>query len=462
MQRNKHGVGVLSFIAIAVMMSGQANAQTFDFNDGTEFAGGQAIGTTMTVGGVTASIVDLIAPEFADDGTGTFVPTGNVLTASLGDPVLSDIGANSLGVDNPSIADLDFFLDTGVEARDLNDGESLVLEFDVDVVFTEIDFQSLDAGTVTITVEGIGSFDFIDGTAADTFANPFGTALIPAGADITFSFSSPAVPSASMRIGDFTVATDIESIGFVFANESEFDGDQGIGATMIRSSLDGNNTATLSIVDLFAPEFAADATGTLVQTATILSASAGDLVTSDIGSDSLGVNNPSISDADFFLGAGIETRDFNDAEGLVVSFDVDVSFLELDLASVDDGTFNVTIPGLGSFAFTDQMLPGDLIADPFGVATIPAGTPITFEFASPAVPSASIRIDSFLVTTMVPRMPTALKGDVDLSGIIDFGDIAPFIAVLQGGMFQAEADADCSGMVDFGDIPVFISILQMQ
>ena len=55
-----------------------------------------------------------------------------------------------------------------------------------------------------------------------------------------------------------------------------------------------------------------------------------------------------------------------------------------------------------------------------------------------------------------------LKGDVDLSGTVDFGDIGPFIAVLQGGMFQAEADCDCSLMVDFGDIPVFIAILQAQ
>ena len=56
----------------------------------------------------------------------------------------------------------------------------------------------------------------------------------------------------------------------------------------------------------------------------------------------------------------------------------------------------------------------------------------------------------------------ALKGDVNLSGMVDFSDIAPFIAVLQGGMFQAEADCDCSTVVDFGDIPAFIAILQAQ
>ena len=58
--------------------------------------------------------------------------------------------------------------------------------------------------------------------------------------------------------------------------------------------------------------------------------------------------------------------------------------------------------------------------------------------------------------------PDALKGDVNLSGMVDFSDIAPFIAVLQGGMFQAEADCDCSTVVDFSDIPAFIAILQGQ
>ena len=60
------------------------------------------------------------------------------------------------------------------------------------------------------------------------------------------------------------------------------------------------------------------------------------------------------------------------------------------------------------------------------------------------------------------EMVTIIKGDVNMSGMVDFADIGPFIAVLQGGMFQAEADCDCSTVVDFGDIPVFIAILQDQ
>ena len=56
--------------------------------------------------------------------------------------------------------------------------------------------------------------------------------------------------------------------------------------------------------------------------------------------------------------------------------------------------------------------------------------------------------------------PPFLKGDADMSGVIDFADIPAFIAILQSGMFVAEADADCDLDLDFDDIPAFIAILQ--
>ena len=45
---------------------------------------------------------------------------------------------------------------------------------------------------------------------------------------------------------------------------------------------------------------------------------------------------------------------------------------------------------------------------------------------------------------------------------VDFADIPSFIAVLQSGVFQAEADCNCDTLVDFADIPAFIAILQGQ
>ena len=52
-----------------------------------------------------------------------------------------------------------------------------------------------------------------------------------------------------------------------------------------------------------------------------------------------------------------------------------------------------------------------------------------------------------------------LLGDVNMDGIVDFLDIQPFIDLLAGQMFQAEADINSDGSVNFFDIQPFIDIL---
>lgn len=52
-----------------------------------------------------------------------------------------------------------------------------------------------------------------------------------------------------------------------------------------------------------------------------------------------------------------------------------------------------------------------------------------------------------------------ILGDVNMDGIVNFSDIAPFIGVLAGGGDQAEADVNEDGMVNFSDIAVFIGLL---
>ena len=54
--------------------------------------------------------------------------------------------------------------------------------------------------------------------------------------------------------------------------------------------------------------------------------------------------------------------------------------------------------------------------------------------------------------------PTLL-GDVNRDVAVNFLDIAPFIALLATGEFQAEADTNGDGEVDFLDIGTFISLL---
>ena len=59
----------------------------------------------------------------------------------------------------------------------------------------------------------------------------------------------------------------------------------------------------------------------------------------------------------------------------------------------------------------------------------------------------------------VPVDDPTLLGDVNQDGVVTFFDIAPFIAVLAGEGFQAEADIDQNGIVNFFDIQPFIEIL---
>ena len=468
MRRSRLGLGVLLCIALTTMISSQTNAQIlFDFANDSDFDNGQGIGATTTAtaadgSSATVSIVDLFAPEFVNN-----LPTATVLRASAGDLVVTQIDANALGVDNPSVEDVDFFTDpatgtgAGSENRDINDGEGLVLEFDVPVIFTEIDFASLDGGTVTVDIEGVGTFSFVEDEVANpggTFTLPFGTDLIPAGADFTISFASPSATDANVRISEFTVTTSADTLirpTFDFNNGTDFDNGQGIGAATTATSLDGSVTATLSIVDLFAPEFVGTA-----PTATILRASAGDLVVTQIGSNSLGVDNPSVTDADFFAGAGQENRDINDGEGLVFEFDVPVTITELALVSLDDGNaVMVEIEGIGSFTLTDDVdNPSDDFSLPFGTDLIPAGADITISYVtSLADTDANVRIQEITVSTV--QVSATLLGDVDLNGTVNFADIGPFIALLSGSAFQAEADIDQNGLVNFADIGPFIGVI---
>ena len=464
MRHSKLGFSVLLCITLTTMISSQANAQiVFDFANGSDFDDGQTIGAASTAtatdgSSATVSIVDLFAPEFVNNS-----PTATVLRASQGDLIVTQIDSNSLGVDNPSVADADFFPDdlgagAGVENRDINDGEGLVLEFDVPVIFTEIDFASLDIGTAVVTIEGVGSFNFVEDETAnpgDVFSLPFGSDFIPAGADITITLSSPGAADANLRISEFTVATSTDALTqptFDFNNGTDLDNGQGVGATTTATSLDGSNSATLSIIDLFAPEFV----GT-TPSSTVLRASAGDLVVTQIGSNSLGVDNPSVTDADFFAGAGQENRDINPGEGLVFEFDVPVVITDLDFVSLDDGTVTVEIEGVGSFDFVDD--PDNVSDDfllPFGTSFIPAGANITISLSSPGLAQASVRIQEITVST---EEIAFLLGDANCDGEVNFLDINPFIALLSAGDFKAQADLNGDGAVTFLDIAPFIAAL---
>ena len=59
----------------------------------------------------------------------------------------------------------------------------------------------------------------------------------------------------------------------------------------------------------------------------------------------------------------------------------------------------------------------------------------------------------------VPVDDPTLLGDVNQDGVVNFFDIAPFIAVLSAGGDLSEADINQDGVVNFLDIAPFIGIL---
>ena len=52
-----------------------------------------------------------------------------------------------------------------------------------------------------------------------------------------------------------------------------------------------------------------------------------------------------------------------------------------------------------------------------------------------------------------------LKGDVNQDGSVDLLDVQPFVELVTGGEFQAEADANCDGAVNLLDVTPFVLIL---
>ena len=197
-------------------------------------------------------------------------------------------------------------------------------------------------------------------------------------------------------------------------------------------------------------------------TGNILSSADDDNVVTNIsGQRALGINNPSIGNGDFdLIGDGNDSADFNPGETLTFTFDQAVQFTSIELESViAEDSFDVLVDGVAVLETTGD----DSFIDDLGGLTgltIAAGSEITFavdgvlETATGGA-ATSLRIETFTVEIV----GATLLGDVNLDGTVDFLDISPFIAVLSGGIDQAEADCNEDGVVNFLDISPFISIL---
>jgi len=184
-----------------------------------------AVGVLSTAPATTLTIVDIFAPEFVDnDGDGDPETLSGVILTDLvdGNVEVNNSGNDALGIANPSISNADFGAIIGntnsTEGGDLNAGEGFTFEFDQDVTFTNIEFESVSDGDVSVldvSIAGGPSFTFLesDGTLPNgNLANPFGSTLITAGTDITFtaSASDGSLAVVDFRIESFTV--DVETI----------------------------------------------------------------------------------------------------------------------------------------------------------------------------------------------------------------------------------------------------------
>ena len=90
----------------------------------------------------------------------------------------------------------------------------------------------------------------------------------------------------------------------------------------------------------------------------------------------------------------------------------------------------------------------------------PDPSPIIFsDFANnfDATMQSNYGVANLVITVTEP--PQITHGDVNMDGITNFLDIAPFIMALTMGEFQAQADCNDDGVVNFLDIAPFIMAL---
>ena len=133
-----------------------------------------------------------------------------------------------------------------------------------------------------------------------------------------------------------------------------------------------------------------------------------------------------------------------DSSGTVIASSDDISYGG-DSIDVD------TIAGLSNSSTSDDSFLFNIVLDPGTYFLEVRATDVDIS----DTPNSGDQY--FLVTSLVPS--DVLLGDTDLSGVVNFSDISPFIAILSTGGFQAEADIDQNGEVNFADISPFIALL---
>ena len=282
-------------------------------------------------------------------------------------------------------------------------------------VSTDEDFVSRDIA-VNITVpEGRGDRDAVTATAADFIGQNPGS-LLDANAIVYHSEGEGRNSNFGTNFGDgatfggFTVTTTaIDPI-----NEDDTGTNEGFNAG------DASHTDTDPIAEGYA--WGADNTNVAID-GLLANSAAGDTIVLSVW----GIGDNVGQDANFTVTYGSNTA----SEG-----------------NIQETLYNGPGQGQGSAVGSIPFVNFTFVAD--GVTDR-----ISFDIGGSGI---FVPINAFSLS-VTPSANETLLGDVNLDGLVNFLDISPFIAVLSGGDFQAEADCDQSGFVNFLDIAPFIGIL---
>lgn len=71
----------------------------------------------------------------------------------------------------------------------------------------------------------------------------------------------------------------------------------------------------------------------------------------------------------------------------------------------------------------------------------------------------AILVDATLAWELTGQEAAALLGDVNMDGLVNLLDVAPFVELVSNGGFQAEADTNEDGMVNLLDVGPFVDLL---
>ena len=161
----------------------------------------------------------------------------------------------------------------------------------------------------------------------------------------------------------------------------------------------------------------------------------GNLVTQDV-----------IIDQDTQLLIEATIGELNDNDLVVAVREASGEFFSVLVPAADLADDGQAIVNLSNFAFNGDIVDG-----------IPNGTVVEVSFQS--LFGSGNAVDFTVQRISIINGSPLILGDINLDGEVDFFDISPFVSLLSGDGFQAEADIDQNGAVDFFDISPFIVLL---